>query len=93
MKDIKKENMQINEVEQTENLIRKEKNKILCEKLVIFGGALALTHGVLYANTFTFNAGIIIAVSAFTALQCSQIEKDNLSDNKAFLLKIKYHNK
>lgn len=80
--------------EQTEYLLNKEKNKMLCEKLVICAGALSLTNGVLSADLPFFYAGIVVGTAAFTALQCSQIEMDKLNNsNKKVLRHTFYHNK
>ena len=94
-KNFKNDNEQINnETFQTEDLISKTKNKILCEKLVICAGALSIANGVLSADLPFFYAGIIVGTAAFTALQCSQIEMEQLSNsNEKALLKTKYHNK
>lgn len=76
-----------------EDLLENEKIKIMCEKLVICGGALTLAHGVLSADTPFFCAGLIIETAAITALQCSKLKTDRLNNNKKTLLRTMYHNK
>lgn len=82
-----------NEILQTEDLTDHAKVKIICEKLVICGGALTLAHGILSADAPFFYAGIIVGTAAFTALQCSQLEMNKLNNNKKVLLRTLYHNK
>ena len=96
MEDIKftEENEKINnELLQTEDLKDHTKIKIICEKLVICGGALTLAHGILSADTSFFYASMIIETAAITALQCSKLEMDKLNNNKKVLLRTFYHTK
>ena len=65
----------------------------ISDKITIFAGALAITHGVLNADSTTFCAGLIIETAGITAMQCKQIKTNQTNNNKKILIQTMYHNK
>lgn len=62
----------------------------ISEKLTVFAGALAITHGVLNADSNTFCLGMIMETAGITSMQCNQLNKMN---NKKLLIQTMYHKK
>lgn len=69
------------------------KIKTISEKMTIFAGALAITHGVVNADSTTFCAGLIIETAGITAMQCKQLKTNQMNNNKKILIQTMYHNK
>lgn len=65
----------------------------ISDKITIFAGALAITHGVLNADSTTFCAGMIIETAGITAMQCKNLKEEQISNNKKILIQTMYHNK
>ena len=63
----------------------------ISEKLTVFAGALAITHGVLNADSNTFCVGMIMEAAGITSIQCNQLNKIN--NNKRLLIQTMYHKK
>ena len=93
MKFNKKNELIVNDILREEDEIANENIKQLAEKLTIFAGAIAITHGVLNADSTFFCAGMIIETAGITSLQCTKLRLANLNNNRKTLIRTMYHRK